>query len=291
MTRTPVATYSIVAYDPDTKSLGVAVQSKFLAAGSIVPWAKAGVGAVATQAWANASYGPEGLRLLAEGYDPQSVARLLTEHDEGRNGRQFGIIDAQGNAHAFTGEECLDWSGHVVGPHFACQGNLLAGEAVVQGMASAFQNSEGDFTDRLLAALEGGQAHGGDRRGKQSASLLVVREGAGYGGFTDRYIDLRVDDHPRPITELKRLVALFRLHFEKDETPELLTLAGDVLATVQDRLVALGYLESPSGTLDPATKSALRAYHGTENFEERIHGDDVIDKLVYEFLKTGTAPK
>lgn len=293
MTTTHVSTYSIVAFDPDTQSLGVAVQSKFLAAGSIVPWAKAGVGAVATQAWANASYGPDGLRLLEEGLDPETVARRLLEADEGegREGRQFAVIDAQGNAYAHTGDECLEWSGHVVGPNFSCQGNLLAGEAVVQGMAAAFQNSEGDFVDRLLAALDGGEAEGGDKRGKQSASLLVVREGAGYGGFTDRYIDLRVDDHAEPITELRRLVDLFRLHFEKEGTPELVKLEGDVLATVQQRLVTLGYLETASGTLDEATSSALREFYGTENFEERVHGDDVMDKVVYEFLQTARAPR
>src|SRR5690625_482688 len=218
----PVATYSLVAFDPETESLGVAVQSKFLAAASVVSWAKAGVGAVATQAWANGSFGPEGLRLLGEGLDTETVARQLIDSDEGREHRQFGIIDARGNAYAFTGDQCLDWSGHVVGPNFACQGNILAGEAVVKEMAYAFQNSDGDFTDRLVAALEGGQAAGGDRRGQQSAGLVIVREGAGYGGFTDRYLDLRVDDHPEPIAELKRLVSLFRLYFEKEGTPELL---------------------------------------------------------------------
>jgi len=204
-----ITTFSIVAYDPDNEEWGVAVASKFLAVGSMVPWARAGVGAVATQAWGNPNYGPDGLDLLEEGKTPDEVIEILTEADPRGEFRQLGIIDKNGNTASFTGDQCLDWAGSKEGKNYSVQGNILAGREVVDSMANVFKNSEGPLADRLIAALEAGQEAGGDKRGRQAAALFVVKENAGINGLDDRYIDLRVDDHQTPIQELKRLLQLF----------------------------------------------------------------------------------
>jgi uncharacterized Ntn-hydrolase superfamily protein len=206
----PVATFSIVACDPDTQELGIAVQSKFLGVGAVVPWAKAGVGAVATQSFANTTFGPRGLELLAQGKSPQEAIDELTRDDPGRERRQVGIVSAKGEAATFSGSQCMAWAGGQTGEHFCVQGNILAGEAVVEAMAKGFEESTGeDLGERLIDALAAGQAAGGDRRGMQSAALLVVHEGWGYAGLNDRYRDVRVDDHEKPIDELRRI---YRLH-------------------------------------------------------------------------------
>lgn len=202
----PTSTFSIVAFDPKTGDLGVAVASKFLAVGSVVPYAKAGVGAIATQSFANTTFGPKGLELLRKGLTPSQVLKQLLASDKDRELRQVGIVDAKGRAAAFTGKKCLPWAGHIVGKGFAVQGNILAGEQVVKAMAKAFRETKGELAERLMAALEAGEQAGGDARGKQSAAILVVRKGAGYDGFDDRYIDLRVDDHPEPVKELRRIL-------------------------------------------------------------------------------------
>ncbi len=213
----PIATFSIVAFDPETDELGVAVQSKFFSVGSVVPWAKAGVGAVATQSWANIAYGPDGLALLAKGNSPEEVVKALTGDDPQRNFRQLGIVDAKGRAASFTGRQCMKWAGHITGKHYAVQGNILAGEAVAKDMAAAFEKArkqpKTELADWLMAALEAGQAAGGDKRGRQSAALLVVRDKGSYGGANDRYIDLRVADHKTPIQELGRLLKLHKSFF------------------------------------------------------------------------------
>ena len=206
-----VATFSIVAYDPETNDLGVAVQSRFLAVGAVVPWAKAGVGAIATQAYSNTSYGPNGLKLLESGLSVQETLDKLVQADDGRAHRQVGIIDAKGNAVAYTGAKTNAWAGHHVGKNYSVQGNILAGEEVVLAMGKAFEKTDGTLAEKLIAALEAGQAAGGDKRGQQSAALLVVRKNGGFGGFNDRYIDLRVDDHTKPIQELKRIYKLYDL--------------------------------------------------------------------------------
>jgi len=206
----PVATFSIVAFDRASGDLGVAVQSRFMGVGSVVPWAKAGVGAVATQAWANVLYGPEGLALLEGGKDASAALAALTSADPDRERRQVGIVDAKGHAAAFTGAECQEWAGHKTGDGFSVQGNILAGEKVVDAMADAFLAAKGELADRLVEALEAGQRAGGDKRGMQSAALLVTRKNGGYGGNNDRYIDLRVEDAKEPITELKRLLDLYK---------------------------------------------------------------------------------
>ncbi|MER3501451.1 MAG: DUF1028 domain-containing protein [Candidatus Fervidibacterota bacterium] len=204
----PIGTFSIVAVDPKTGDLGVAVASKVLAVGAIVPYAQGGVGAIATQAFANTTYGPKGLALLRKGLTPKQVLQRLLAEDKDREHRQVGIVDAKGRAAAFTGKKCLPWAGHIIGKGYTVQGNILSSEQVVRAMAEAFESAQGELAERLMAALEAGDNAGGDARGKQSAALLVVRKGGGYAGFDDRYIDLRVDDHPEPIKELQRLLGL-----------------------------------------------------------------------------------
>lgn len=208
-----VATFSIVARDPATGELGVAVQSRVLGVGAIVPFAKSGVGAVATQSMANTAYGPDGLMLLAEGQPAAAVLEALTKADPQQAIRQAGVIGVKGAPATFTGSACMAWAGGRTGEHYAVQGNILAGQPVVDGMAEAFEKTEGTLAERMLAALDAGQAAGGDKRGMQSAALLVVRDGWGYGGQNDRYIDLRVDDHKEPIAELRRLLGLHRALF------------------------------------------------------------------------------
>lgn len=235
-----ISTFSIVASDPKTGDLGVGVQSEFLAAGAVVPWAKAGVGAIATQYWANASYGPRGLELLSCGLSAPEVVEILIVEDERRDLRQVGIVDAQGRAAAYTGKGCFEWASHVVGPGYACQGNILAGPRVVEAMVEAFEKSEGELARRLLAALEAGQAAGGDRRGQQSAALLVVREKGGYGGFNDRYVGLRVYDHPEPIKELRGVLSLYKLYFFKPRPEDLVEIKGEIALGIQGILQRTG---------------------------------------------------
>jgi uncharacterized Ntn-hydrolase superfamily protein len=201
-------TFSIVALDGG--DLGVAVASKFFAVGSVVPWAKAGVGAIATQAWANTSYGPRGRMLLEEGLSAADVVERLIGDDEHAAVRQVGVVDARGGVGAHTGAECVAWAGHRTGPGFSVQGNILVGGDVLWAMEEAFRSADGELAERLLAALAAGDAAGGDARGRQSAALLVVRDGGGFGGGDDRHVDLRVDDHPDPIRELRRLLAVRR---------------------------------------------------------------------------------
>ena len=215
----PVATFSIAACDPETGEIGVAVQSKFIAVGSVVPWARAGVGAVATQSFANVTYGPRGLKLLQEGKSPAEAITLLTADDPAREKRQLGIISADGRSANFTGKECFPWAGGKSGKNFTVQGNILAGEEVITAMAESFTDNTGKATlaQRLIDALAAGQAAGGDRRGKQSAALLIVREGWGYGGDNDRFRDLRVDDHKQPIEELERIYRIHRKIFTRPD--------------------------------------------------------------------------
>ena len=203
-----VSTFSIVAYDAEQKAWGIGVASKFLAVGHVVPWAGSDAGAIATQSYANTSYGPRGLKLLQEGKSAEEVMKVLTESDEQRGRRQVGIVDKEGNAATYTGEKCLPWCGGKTGKNYTCQGNILAGPEVVEEMASAFEQSEGPLAWKIIAALKAADAAGGDVRGRQSAAILIVKEGAGYGGFNDRMIDFRVDDHEQPIPELARILSL-----------------------------------------------------------------------------------
>jgi uncharacterized Ntn-hydrolase superfamily protein len=215
-TRKPlISTFSIVARDPQTGEIGVAVQSKFVAVGSVVPYAKAGIGAVASQAWGNPRYGTIGLELLASGKSALEAIDLMTSADPHRNSRQLAIIATEGNASVFTGSECLKWAGGKYGANYAVQGNILTGPEVIEAMGKAFEDNNGTLAERMIASLYAGQKAGGDKRGRQSAALFIVRKGWGYGGLTDRFRDLRVDDHPTPIKELERIYYIHRKIFPR----------------------------------------------------------------------------
>jgi uncharacterized Ntn-hydrolase superfamily protein len=278
-----VATFSIVGFDPETEELGIAVQSKFLGVGAVVPWAKAGIGAVATQSYANTTYGPKGLELMAAGKTAQETIELLTAEDEDRALRQVGIVDGKGNAATFTGEKCFDWAGGITGKHFAAQGNILVSEATVNAMATTFETATGSLAERLLTALNAAQMAGGDSRGKQSAALLIVKEAGGYGGYNDRAIDLRVDDHPDPILELARIYDLQQLYFSKPTPDDILEIDETILVEVSKALQALGYLKIDACRAEDFAEG-LNQFILTENFEERQQPQGKIDKKVLNFL-------
>src|SRR5437868_166769 len=237
MAEPVVATYSIVGCDLEARQWGVAVQSKFLAVGAVVPWAEPEVGAVATQAYANPRYGPDGLALLRDGLSAEEAVERLTAADEGRAERQVGIVDGQGRAATYTGSECLDWAGGHAGAGYAAQGNILVGEETVAALAKTFEANAGlALAQRLLECLTAAQAAGGDRRGQQSASLLVVQRDGGYAGLSDVLIDLNVDDHERPIQELRRIYGLHQRLYGITPRVDWLTLQGELLAEVENRL-------------------------------------------------------
>jgi uncharacterized Ntn-hydrolase superfamily protein len=265
--------------------LGVAVQSKFLAVGSVVPWAQAGIGAVATQSFSNTSYGPEGLRLMAAGWTAQEALKHLLAVDHETVQRQVLLVDAAGRSAAFTGEGCFNWAGHIIGEGYACAGNILVGEDTVEAMARTFEAGSGTLAERLVAALAAGQAAGGDSRGQQSAAVLVVRTAGGYGGRNDRYLDLRVDDHPTPITELRRLLDLHRLYLTKSLPEELIPVSEDIARELQTIIQKTGHYRGEiTGSYDEATKKALWDLYGIENLEERWH-NTLIDTVALEFLR------
>ena len=273
-----VATYSLVACDLEAGQWGVATQSKFLAVGSVVPWAEPHVGAVATQAYANPAYGPEGLALLRSGADARTVVERLTAADDDRDQRQLGVVDAQGRSATFTGSGCLAWAGGITGPCFAAQGNILVGAETVDALAAAFTATAGrPLAERLLEGLAAAQAAGGDRRGQQSAAMLVVERGGGYAGLSDVLVDLRVDDHPEPVAELDRLYGLHSLLFGKTPRDEWLPVDDALRAELAERLAQLGY--------DGSFEQALDRWAGTENLEERVDGADRIDPVVLEALR------
>jgi len=285
----PVTTFSLVACDPHTGDVGVAVASKFLAVGAVVPWARAGVGAVAAQAWANTSYGPRGLDLLAAGKSPKEALDALIQADSQAEHRQAGIVDAQGHSATWTGHECHSWAGGIAGPNFAAQGNILVGEATITAMAETFQHAKGSLWRRMLAGLDAGQRAGGDSRGQQAAALLVVREHGGYGGFNDRMIDLRVDEHPQPIAELARLLDYYELLFLKPLPEDLLPIDGALATELQQLLTRSGDYSGPvTGIFDDATFQALERYGGRENLEERLlhdSNDQRLDRKVIEYMR------
>lgn len=279
-------TFSIVARDPANGDVGAAVASKFLAVGAVVPWVRAGAGAIATQSLANLSFGPNGLDLLAGGQDAETTLARLLDADDGREQRQVGIVDKRGGAATFTGNACHTWAGGVTGPGFAAQGNILAGPQVVEALAQTFRSTEGELAERLLAALAAGDATGGDRRGRQSAALYVARLGGSYGGFLDRYVDLRVDDHHAPVAELERLLRLHRFYLTPPRPEELLPIDEPLARELQELLRTLGYYNGPlTGTYDDATRAALESYGGVENLEERLVNKNQIDRQVLDFLR------
>ena len=287
--KATIATFSIVAFDPARQEWGVAVQSKFLAVGGRVPWARAGAGAVATQARANLTYGPRGLELMEREMSAEAVIEALTLKDDGRAARQVGVVDSTGRAAAYTGADCHAWAGHIVGDGFTCQGNILV-PGTVEAMAQRYERARkgpGELADWLMEALKAGQDAGGDSRGRQAAAILVVRENGGYGGNNDRYLDLRVDDDPRPIRRLQQLVEMHYLLFKEVDPNDLIPLA-DVAVALQDLLRRTGYHGGPAtGTFDATTRKALIALVGIENLEKRWNGEgDLIDRRVVDFLRS-----
>ena len=282
-------TFSIAARDPESGDFGVAVQSKFPAVGAAVPWVRADSGAIATQAWANLSYGPDGLTLLHAGKSADEVIESLTAADDGRDHRQIGVVDLKGKAAAFTGSACMDWAGHVVDDGFTCQGNILAGKPVVTAMADAYRSSAGKFPERLLAALEAGQREGGDKRGQQSAALYVAREKGSYGNWLDRYIDLRVDDHKAPIAELGRLLRLHRLYFPGETPQEAVAVDATIAAEMGKHLTGLGYANAAKPTSMADLAEDFGAWVAVENLEDRMLEGNQVDRVVLDFLREKAA--
>ena len=277
MGRSPlVATYSICACDRVAGQWGVATQSKFLAVGSVVPWASPHVGAIATQAYANPRYGPEGLELLRGGATADEVVERLTAADEGRAERQLGIVDAAGRGATFTGSECHAWAGGRAGDGYAAQGNILVSGATVDALVDTFLASEGTpLAERLIDCLAAAQAAGGDSRGQQSSALLVVERDGGYAGLSDTLVDLRSDDHERPVDELRRLYVLHQALFGKTPRDEWLEVDAALAAELAERLAALGY-------------ASLDDWAGAENLEERVDGSEHIDPVVLAALRGAT---
>jgi uncharacterized Ntn-hydrolase superfamily protein len=270
-------TYSIVAWDPDVPQWGVAVQSKFLAVGSLVAWAEAGFGALATQAWANPQYGPDGLALLRDGLSAAEVVERLVAADDGRDGRQLGVVDGNGGSAAHTGSKCHDWAGHRTGDGYTAQGNILVSRATVDALAETFEAGAGQsLARRLIDCLAAAQVAGGDKRGQQSAALLVVQADAGYAGLTDVIVDLRVDDHARPIDELRRLYGLHDRLFGITPDEDWLPLDGDLADEVTTRVTRAGH-------------GSLREWAGAANLEERVRDEPRIDPVVLEALREDTA--
>jgi uncharacterized Ntn-hydrolase superfamily protein len=268
----PVSTYSLVACDLERGQWGVATQSKFLAVGSVVPWAEPQAGAVATQSYANPRYGPDGLALLRQGLAAEEVVKRLTEADDGREERQLGVVDAQGRAATFTGSACHDWAGGRTGPGYAAQGNILVSGETVDALAESFESSSGSLAERLLDALIAAQAAGGDKRGQQSAALIVVERDGGYAGLSDSLVDLRVDDHEAPIEELRRLHGLHQQLFGSTPREEWLTIDDELRAEIDGHLARLGH-------------ERLEDWAGAANLEERIDGDAEIDPVVLDELR------
>jgi uncharacterized Ntn-hydrolase superfamily protein len=271
------ATYSIAACDLKARQWGVATQSKFLAVGSVVPWAEPQVGAIATQAYANPRYGSEGLGLLREGLSAEEVVERLTSADEGRDHRQLGVVDAEGRSATFTGAECLEWAGGKTGSCYAAQGNILVSAETVDAIATTFEASSGPLAVRLMDCLDAAQAAGGDRRGQQSAALLVVEKDGGYAGLSDIVVELRVEDHPQPLTELRRLYRLHDALFGETPREEWLAVDGDLADELRDRLTKLGY----NGDLE----DAFIRWASNANLEERVDGIEQIDPVVLEQLR------
>jgi uncharacterized Ntn-hydrolase superfamily protein len=280
-------TFSIIGYDPDNGDLGVAVQSKFPNVRATVPFAEAGIGAIATQAYCNTSFGPRGLELLRNGASPQQTLDILTATDPDNRYRQVGIMDASGQSANFTGAECFDWAGGITGENFCVQGNVLHSEKVVVAMADAFQTHSGPLAVKLIQALKMGQEAGGDRRGQQSAALLVVRKQGGYGGHDDRYVDISVYDHLQPIEELSRCYEIHKLTYFKSEANKLVRidaeLGQELQRIMQQRKFYQGELH---GQFDTQTNKSLHDFMGWENYDERIRDDGLIDAEVLEDIRT-----
>jgi len=294
-------TYSIVAYDSVTGDLGIAVQSKFPNVGGLVPWAKAGIGAVATQSLSNTDYGEKGLELLARGATAPEAMRIVMRSDTRPSQRQVGMVDAHGNAASWTGDSTFDWAGGttggqavrrlagkgelIVGRGYAAQANIMVSDATVRNMADAFERAKGSLADRLLAALVAGQAGGGDKRGMQSAALLVVRAGAGYLGATDRYIDIRVYDAPDPIKELQRLYELHKLYFFTTDSADLMPITPALQKELEALLIEKKWLDAPQASVNQTFLTALANFMYWENYDVRVRMDGKIDRVALDDIR------
>ncbi|MET0607281.1 MAG: DUF1028 domain-containing protein [Gaiellaceae bacterium] len=278
MAEPVVATYSIAACDLEGGQWGVATQSKFLGVGSVVPWAEPQVGAIATQAWANPRYGPDGLALLREGLSADEVVERLTSADDGRDHRQLGVVDGKGGSASFSGAECMDWAGGRTGPCYAAQGNILVSAETVDAIAETFEAASGrPLAERLLDCMDAAQAAGGDRRGQQSSALLVVERDGGYAGLSDSVVDLRVDEHERPLQELRRIYVMHQAIFGETPREEWLAVDDALGQELRERLGRLGY--------DGDLAESYFAWAGKENLEERVDGVDRVDPIVIEELR------
>ena len=303
-------TYSIVAYDSATGDLGIAVQSKFPNVGGIVPWARSGIGAVATQSLGNTDYGEKGLELLRQGASAPEAMRIVMRGDPRPAQRQVGMVDARGNAASWTGDSTFDWAGGrtgggavggkgqlIVGHGYAAQANIMVSDATVRNMAETFERARGSLADRLLAALVAGQAGGGDKRGMQSAALLVVRSGAGYLGLNDRYIDIRVYDAPDPIRELQRLYELHKLYFFTTDSADLMRITPALQRELEAILMREPvnqpekWLAAPQPSLNAAFLNALANFMYWENYDVRVRMDGKIDRVVVEDIRKNRRPR
>jgi uncharacterized Ntn-hydrolase superfamily protein len=287
-----VSTFSIAARDPANGDLGVAVQSKFPNVRAAVPFAKAGVGAVATQSFANSDFGTKGLRLLELGATPQEVVTIIGREDTDLQQRQVGIVDAKGRSATFTGKECFAWAGGRTGPDYAIQGNILVSEATVAAMEKAFLDTKGSLAERLLRAIQAGAEAGGDRRGRQSAALVVVRDGASYDGKTDAYVDISVYDAKDPIAEIFRLYDLQKIHFERSNPKDIIPITGENAKYLQRLLVKKGFLKGghTDRIWDDASTKALADYMGWENYDTRIRHDGKIDETILKLIRETEGP-
>jgi len=306
-------TYSIVAYDSATGDLGIAVQSKFPNVGGIVPWARAGIGAVATQSLSNTDYGDKGLDLLARGATAPEAMRIIMRSDPRPSQRQVGMVDAHGNSASWTGDSTFDWAGGrtggrsdgrtggkgqlITGRDYAAQANIMVSDATVRNMAETFERSRGSLADRLIAALVAGQAGGGDRRGMQSAALLVVRANAGYLGNNDRYIDIRVYDAPDPIKELQRLYALHQLYFFTTDSADLMPITPalqkelETILLVEPANQREKWLAASQPSLNETFLTALANFMYWENYDVRVRMDGKIDRVVLEDIRKNRRPR
>lgn len=301
------STFSIVGIDPENGDVGVAVQSKFPNVRPIVPWAAAGVGALATQSFVNVSYGTKGLALLRNGASAEEALRILIANDTGREVRQVGIVDMKGNAASWTGKECFEWAGGITGSNsggkgvvvtgkgFAAQGNTLVGKETVEALAKTFMETKGSLGDKLVAAIVAGGRAGGDRRGEESAALLVKRKGAGYDGTTDDLIDISIYDHAHPLRELERLYSLHKLYYFRSDPKNLIKVDAGIckeLQAIMSNKAYKGFLFYDgvvNGVFDPKTKKALQDFMGWENYDVRVRDDDQIDREVLDDIRTNYA--
>ena len=288
MPRT-IATFSIAAYDAEEDAFGVAVASKFLAVGAIVPWARAGVGAVATQAMGKYTFGPDGLDLMAQGLSAPQALETLLAADPGREFRQVGLVDARGGVAAHTGSECLYYAGHRLGESFTCQGNILTGPDVLDAMSAAYTGAQGDFATRLVKALQAAEDAGGDSRGKQAAAIVVAKNHAGYGGDNDRYLDLRVDDDPRPVGRLAELVRTHFVFFGQPRPEDARPIDEALARELQQLLAAQGFYNGDiDGQWDDASRRAFDRLVSIENLEERWNlqdNPDTLDSVALAYLR------